>query len=139
MGRLPSPAAYLFGAPSVDRCGPYVQQSRPLLTEGGGRFRVRSIEYPASVLRITPGLDQPGLTQDRKMVGYKALREVQHVLDLADAQLLPGEQNEDAQTGLVCQRLEGNEKLSRPWRSGFKRATNNHDSTKGRTYQPSLI
>ena len=139
MGRLPSRPAYLFGTPPVDRCGLYVQQSCPLLTEGSGSFRIRPIEYPAGVLRVTPRLDQAGLTQHRKMVGYEALRKVQHVLDLADAQLLPGEQSEDAQAGLICQCLERNEKVSRRWRSGFKRTASNHDTPKGTSYQPSLI
>jgi len=73
------------------------------------------------------------------MVGYKALRKVQYVLDLADAQLLPGEQSEDAQARLVCQCLERNEKVSRRWRSGFKRTASNHDAPTELSYQPSLI
>jgi hypothetical protein len=73
------------------------------------------------------------------MVRYKALREVEYVLDLADAQLLPGEQSEDAQARLVCQCLERNQKVSRHWRSGLKWTSNNHDPPRKLSYQPSLI
>jgi hypothetical protein len=71
-----------------------------------GSLRIRTIEYPAGVPRIAPCPDQPGAAQHRKVIGYKALREVQYVLDLADTELGLGEKGIDTETGLVRKGLE---------------------------------
>jgi hypothetical protein len=76
------------------------------LAERRGGLRIRPIEYPAGVLHIAPCPDQPSAAQNCKVVGYKALGEVQYVLDLADAELRFGEKRIDAEAGLVRKGLE---------------------------------
>jgi len=137
---LPPPnATNLLRASPICRSRPHVKQlCAPFSQRSRGRW-VRRVEDPAGVRLVAARSHQASLTQDRKMVRYKALREVQHVLDLADAQLLPGEQREDAQARLVCQCLEGNQKVSRHWRGGLNWTANNHGTPRKPSYHPSLI
>jgi hypothetical protein len=101
----PNPA-HRLGAPPVAGGRLHFEQCVQPLAERCGRRRLGAVEYPPGVLGVATAFDEPGAAQDGQVVGDQALREVQDVLDLANAQLCFGHEGEDPEAGLVSQGAE---------------------------------